>query len=462
MTDGIAGRGMTDSLAVKRIGIFGHVGNGNLGDEAIFSVVIQNIRSRYPSAEICCFTINPDDTRRRHKLAAFPIRKRARPDAPETEQGRAPENSWAARPGGGPSALSERIKNRLKAVPWIYPLLRKAPRIFHALKATLQEPGFLLQCYRNLKGVDLLIIAGSQQLIDYVAGGAWGHPYTLFKWVLLAKARKTKVAFVSCGAGPIRSVLGGFFIRTALSVAQYRSYRDEASRKCVAELGVARTDPVFPDLVYSLRVDDTAFPGNAPASARPVVGINPLPFLEPRYWVGGSAQNYEIYTRKLADFASWLIQRGHDVLFFPTQLCGDPPVIDDIRSLMHQSDIPDVEKHVIDYPVRSFDDLVSAISMTDTVVATRFHGVVVSYLLNRPVLGIAYAIKTNDLMEQMGQGEFALDILRLEPKSLQEQFLALESRKATIKTALAERIAAHRQALDVQYDRVFRLLQQDS
>ena len=46
------------------------------------------------------------------------------------------------------------------------------------------------------KGIDLLIIAGSQQLIDYI-GGPWAHSYTLFKWTLLAKAVNAKVAFVA-------------------------------------------------------------------------------------------------------------------------------------------------------------------------------------------------------------------------------------------------------------------------
>jgi polysaccharide pyruvyl transferase WcaK-like protein len=164
----------------------------------------------------------------------------------------------------------------------------------------------------------------------------------------------------------------------------------------------------------------------------------------------------------LADFALWLIQRGYAILFFPTQLRVDPPVIEDIRVLMNQSGIPDIEKNIIDYPVHSFDDLTSAISMTEMIVATRFHGVVLSYILNKPVLGIAYAVKTNELMEQMGQGEFALDILRLELKSLKEQFIVLESQKTTIKKKLAQRISAYRQALDVQYDQVFRLLQWDS
>jgi len=152
---------------------------------------------------------------------------------------------------------------------------------------------------------------------------------------------------------------------------------------------------------------------------------------------------------------------GYAVLFFPTQLRADPPVIDDIRNLMKKSGIPHLEEKVIDYSVHSFDDLMSAISMTDVVVATRFHGVVLSYILNKPVLGIAYAEKTNDLMEQMGQGEFAQDILQFELKLLQEQFIIIESQKTAIKAKLAQRISTHRQALDVQYDQVFRLLQYD-
>lgn len=446
---------MSGPRAVSRIGVFGHVGNGNLGDEAIISVVIQNIKRRYPSAEICCFTFNPEDTRGRHNIAAFPIRRIDR-----TQEGAKPDDrgQFSTQESKWSSKLLGQVKIRLKTVPLVYLFLKKIQKIWHVLRASLKEPGFLLQCYRNLKGVDLLIIAGSQQLIDYVVGGPWGYPYTIFKWVLIAKAQKTKVAFVSCGAGPIQSPLGRFFIRTSLSLANYRSYRDEVSRKCIEQLGVFGHNPVFPDLVYGLCVKERA-PDAHSSIAQPVVGINPLPFSDPQYWVGGSARNYEIYIREIANFALWLIQRGYAVLFFPTQLRVDPPVIEDIRIYMNKSSTLDIEKHIIDYPIHSFDDLTSAISMTDMIIATRFHGVVFSYLLNKPVLGIAYANKTNDLMEQMGQAEYALDILQFELKSLQERFISLESRKTAIKREIAQRILTHRQALDVQYDQVFRLLE---
>lgn len=450
---------MADSLSAKRIGVFGHVGIGNLGDEAIFSAVIQNIKSRYPSAEICCFTINPEDTRERHKTAAFPIRRidktPARAAPQKKDQVIVQENKQA-------STLLGKVKSGLKAVPFVYIFLKQIPEIFQVLRAILKEPGFLLQCRRNLKGVDLLIVAGSQQLIDYAGGGPWGHPYTLLKWSLIARTQKTKLAFVSSGAGPIQTWLGGFFIRSALSLADYASYRDEVSRRCVEQLGVMGRKPVVPDLAYSLFASPTSPDASRPDIAKPIVGINPLPFLQSHFWgVGGSASTYEIYIRKLADLALWLIRRGNAVLFFPTQLRGDPPVIEEIRVLMNKSGVPDVEKNIINYPVHSFDDLRSALSMADLIIATRFHGVVLSYLFNKPVLGIAYAKKTSDLMEQMGQGEFATDILSFELESLQEKFMVLEAQQAAIKTKLARQLSAQRQALDVQYDQLFSLLQRD-
>jgi polysaccharide pyruvyl transferase WcaK-like protein len=446
---------MSGTREVRRIGVFGHVGNGNLGDEAIVSVVIQNIKRRYPSAEICCFTLNPEDTRERHNIAAFPIRRIDR-----TQEGATPDDrgQFSTQESKWSSKLLGQVKIRLKSFPLVYFFLKKIQKIWHVIGASLKELRFLLQCYRNLNGVDLLIIAGSQQLIDYIEGGPWGHPYTIFKWVLIAKFQKTKVAFVSCGAGPIQSSLGRCFIRTSLSLADYRSYRDEVSRKCIEQLGVLGHNPVFPDLAYSVCVKERV-PDAHPSIAQPIVGINPLPFLDPQYWVGASDRNYKIYVREIANFALWLIQRGYAVLFFPTQLRADPPAIEDIRIYMNKSSTLDIEKHIVDYPIQSFEDLTSAISMTDMIIATRFHGVILSYLLNKPVLGIAYANKTNDLMEQMGQAEYALDILQCELNSLQQRFISLESRKTAIKREIAQRIWGHRQALDVQYDRVFRLLE---
>ena len=77
---------MAASSSVKRIGILGHVGIENLGDEATVAAVIQNIRLRYPNAEIYGFTSKPADTQKRHKIRSFPIRMESAHVAPVEQE----------------------------------------------------------------------------------------------------------------------------------------------------------------------------------------------------------------------------------------------------------------------------------------------------------------------------------------------------------------------------------------
>lgn len=437
---------MANLRLVKKIGVFGHVGNKNLGDEAIIAAVIQNIRRRHPGAEIYAFTLHPDDTQERHKVTAFPIR-------------RVDNDSRLRRPGPKTqSSLSEKIRRRSKQFPLTYAFLRAINKCIRLFWNSLRELGFLVKCAKNLIGLDLLIIAGSNQLFDYW-GGPWGFPYTLFKWSIIARALGTKVAFLSVGAGPINSSLGKFFIKHSLSLASYRSYRDESSRRLIEKIGFSGENGVFPDLVFSLQIAG-ARPASAQTRRTPIVGINPMPFFDQRYWPEDNAERYGSYVRKLACFTSWLIHRGYMVLFFPTQLRADPPVIKDIRLIMKDNGTANSEQRIIDRTIYSFEDLVSVISMTDIVFATRFHGVLLAYLLNKPVLGIAYWKKTEELMSQMGQSDYVLDVNRFELDSLKRRFISLESKTEIIKREIQSRNLDQKYTLDRQYDRVLGLLEE--
>jgi polysaccharide pyruvyl transferase WcaK-like protein len=79
-------------------------------------------------------------------------------------------------------------------------------------------------------------------------------------------------------------------------------------------------------------------------------------------------------------------------------------------------------------------------------------------LLNKPVLGIAYALKTRELMAQMGQEDYALDIFQIDVEMVKERFIALEARQKEIKDEISRRLASHRQALARQYEEVFGLI----
>src|SRR5262245_29962853 len=279
---------------MKRIGILGHVGNKNLGDEAIIAAVIQGMRRRLCDAQFCGFTSNPDDTTGRHGIEAFPIRRGdSRPDS-----SRVTRVSPARAPG--------RLKAALRRVPLLYATLAFLRDAAVALRGGRAEVWFLIRCYRALKGLDLLIVAGSQQLSDNI-GGPWAFPYTLFKWSWLARLAGVRVAYLSVGAGPINSPLSRWLVRSALATARYRSYRDVGSQRLIAKIGGPAHGPVIPDLVHGLELAVRARQAFRRV-AGPVVGINPMPFADPRFWHDADTMRYQHYLETLADFARWLIE----------------------------------------------------------------------------------------------------------------------------------------------------------
>ncbi len=440
---------MAASGIQRKIGVFSHGGTKNLGDEALLAAVIQNIRARIPGANLIGFTINPDDTQHRHGIPAFPIRRLQKSSpAPVVAPVSAtvPVSTAVGPPAAG-------FKESLKRIPGLAALVRAARALLRTSASVFAEPKFLLDSYRRLKKVELLLVAGSQQLNDGY-GGAWGFPFTLYKWSLLARLTGTKVAILSVGAGPINSPLSKFFFKRVLKTVSYRSYRDAISSRLAASMGVKGFHPVYPDLVYSLRLPDP-IPEPRPLG-RVVVGTNPVPFFDGRYWPVPNPALYQSYVAKMARFAQWLDSSGHAILFFPTQARADVLTILDIRQAMNGSG--NSQNLLLPRPIHGLEDLVSEISRADLVVANRYHGILISLALGKPVLGIAYHEKSRALLEQVGQGEYVLNIAEFEVEDLIAKFRSLEANAPAVRNQIADHMAPLRQALDEQYDNVFALI----
>ena len=455
-----------DLPVIKRFALLAHSGKGNLGDEATMAAAIRNISLRQPGAEIEAFTLNPEDTRERHQVRAHPIRRPRAPIPPPTEnrepspavsadriKGRLKESSVIHSVLRGPAASADRIKQGLKQFPLIHTVLRGLRDGVLAVPACFSDLAFLFQSSRRLKGADLLVVVGGGQLGDYF-GGAWGFPYTILRWSLLARLRGAQVAFLSVGAGPIGSPLSRTFFRWALSMARYRSFRDEGSRRLIESLGVPTENHVFPDLVHGLPVEESN--GRSRGAAR-VIGINPLPFHDSRYWAEDDPDVYRRYVEKLASFAAWLIEAGHRVILFPTQVVADVPVVHDVEELV-QSRLRSLAPEYLDCPpVQSLDDLIAVTAKTDLVVASRFHGIVISLLMNKPVIGLSYDRKTNELMTDVGMGDYVSDIDGFETNWLVSRFERLWGEADAAVDRVRSRRAAYQAALDDQYDLLFGL-----
>lgn len=437
---------VTPSALKRKIGILGHFGTKNLGDEAIVASLIQNIRSRYPNAEIVCFSTRPQDTEQRHGVAAFPVRRMDKP----------PDSSPQAFSSESGIRLMSRVKAGIKKVPFIYASLKASYNAARRAASAVEEVGFLRKSARSLKGTELLLIAGSQQLSDHY-GGPWGFPYTLLKWSLLARSRGTRIAFVGLGAGPIGSPLSRFFLRRALSLASYRSYRTAASRALIGPIHGAINDPVMPDSAYSMHVSHAQAARRI--SVQPVVGINPVPYYDGRYWHESNPAIYAAYVQKMAHFVDWLIERGYKIWLFPTQLVADPLVITDIKAAMKAAAGRVPGDCFVDWPVTGLEDLVTSMASSDFIVANRFHGVIIPFLLGKPVLALAYHKKTQELMAQMGLAQYALDTGTFDVESMMQRFLSLEAERENLAHQIVRKARDHRRMLDAQYDSLFDLLE---
>jgi polysaccharide pyruvyl transferase WcaK-like protein len=437
----------TEQSRVPRIGIFGHVGNQNLGDEAIIAAVIQNIRERVPDVDITGFTIRPDDTRARHNISAFPIRRGG-----VIGEEHAASASAAGTDTGG---FRRRIKLMLGRVAVLYRLLTRVRDLASTLAAAVAELRFLGQSYKRVRKVDLLLMAGSGQITDFF-GGTWGFPFTIFKWTVLARCAGVKVAFLNVGAGPIKSRTSRFLLRTSLRLASYKSFRDISSKQLVEGIGVRGENPVVPDLAYSLGPYWRETGPRRPTQR--VVGINPIPYFDHRYWPEHDPAVYADYVQKMAGWAKWLIEAGDEVILFPTQLRADPPVIADVERLLRSEVTLDAGQRVSTASVANFDELVTVLRRTDVVCAARFHGVLISYLVGKPVVGVAYHPKTLDLMAAVGESSFGVNIANLNLDELKARFILLAADLGASRKRIMRGVTAHKHALAEQYERILALL----
>ena len=296
----------------KKIGILDHMGYGNLGNTAIQEAMIANIKRRLPNALLFGFTLNPDDTRKRHNIESYPIRW-SYPGRNDSE-------------AGGPIAIGQNLTMSLKSVLKRFPLLYGFGKPIYNF---LQEIAHLISSYKILRSLDLLIISGAGQLMDSW-GGPWSHVYNVFKFSFLAKLSNTTLFILNEGAGPLEHPLSKFFARWSVRLAEYTSFRDAESQALLSDLGDKTKTHVYPDTAYALDLRDY-IKDSLPVTSMPVVGLNPMAFCDPRIWPREDYSVYRRYLDKLASFCSWLLAQHYRLQLFTTSISVDQYAIEDLE-----------------------------------------------------------------------------------------------------------------------------------
>jgi polysaccharide pyruvyl transferase WcaK-like protein len=395
----------------KTVALFGMFGVGNLGNECTLQAILLNLRRFLPNAQVRCICGGPHETALSCNVPAFAIR----------------------------DILLPPLDNRT---------LRLLRRLFLGIFIDL---GRWAKVIKKLAGTHMLVMTGTGMLSD-VGISAFGLHYDILRWSIAAKLCRCKLLFVSVGVGPIRHPLSNFFVKTALRLADYRSYRDIFSKSFVEGMGIApKVDAVYPDLAFSLPAGmlPTA---RARDRRKTVIGIGLITY----DWSCATARAYRDYVAKVATFVRWLTEHNYTVRILIGDVVYDHRVRQDLRAFLERSGLRYEDGQIIDEPARSVDELLSQLAGTDIVVASRFHNVLLALMLRKPVVAISFHEKVDSLMKAMGMTQFRQDIENVDVNQLIEQLAALEESSKSIKCELERKSELYRGNLEEQYENIFK------
>jgi polysaccharide pyruvyl transferase WcaK-like protein len=401
------------AIPPQRIGLFGLFGSGNTGNDGSLEAMLVFLRQARPDAEIVCICAA-------QRGAAVRI---------------AQALNVAAIPFGIPppdNRLLRTIDRLLLSLP------RRIPSLVRAIWQT--------------RRLDALVIPGTGILDDFWEGPL-NMPLTLFVWCLAARLCGTRIAFVSIGAGPIDHAISRWLMRSAIAMAQYRSYRDTISKDFMESIGFnTLTDAVYPDLAFKLRAPAPARRLTGQARSRTVpltVGVGVMTY---RGWRKDPTRGptvYEAYLDKLTTFVLSLLDRGHPLRILMGDDTDRRAVADlSARVVRGRPDLP--QDRLRAEPTSSLQDLMRQIAETDIVIATRFHNVVCALKLGRPTVSIGYAQKNDALMAEMGLSNFCQHIDNLDVELLIEQFTQLITDRNFYERRIKEMNFIYQERLDCQ------------
>lgn len=319
-----------------RIGIVGNYGNNNNGDEAILAGIIEQVKDFYKigNEEITVFSNNPPQTSNRYGVKAAPLYYK-RSSATMTFMETVKKNS---------------------------PLIRE---------------------------LDLLIIGGGGILMDF-----YNREAQLFgSYGLMAKWNKVPYIIYACGAGPINSSVGKWFIRKLVNGAESASVRDPKSKKLLQSIGVTADLDIIGDPSFALEAAERRPYGGRVRR----VGVTVVPYYSLAYWPEANDVKYESYVKGMADNLDRLLE-GRDIrlTFFSTKYPHDVDVSVEIWNRMKQKDKVDVIEDNL-MPA----DILRISGQQDLVIGTRLHSVYLSLNAGTPVVGIAYHHKVKDFMDMV-------------------------------------------------------------
>ncbi|MEY6432071.1 polysaccharide pyruvyl transferase family protein [Thioalkalicoccus limnaeus] len=392
------------------IALFGIFGADNFGNDGSLVAMLNHLRATCEGVRVSAICTYPHIVEARHGVPAIPIR-----EALEYRR----SSSFAMR-------LLHRVFVRL---PW--------------------DVRAWVRCVLYMREVNLLVIPGTGILDDYAVSPG-DLPYGLFRWCVAARLAGAKVLFVSVGAGPITHPTSRWLMRAAARLADYRSFRDQISKDFMTSLGLdTRRDRVYPDLTFSLPPPTPRL--HVGVSREPsVIGVGVMAFYG---WANDPVRGevtFSLYVNKIADFVVWLLGCGYSVRLILGER-GDAVAADFIIRRA-KSLVGCIEGKLIWSAQTSVEAVLAEISLSDMLVATRFHNLVWGVLLDKPMISLGYLPRHAALMRDVGLEKYCQQIEDFELRILIEHFNEVRDDWCRLENRVRQKRLEYQWWLQQQYD----------
>lgn len=403
-------------MSRRKIALYGHFGSGNIGNDSSLEAAIGNIRRHAPDAELVCICNGPEEISRRFGIEAIPI------DTVRTRQIK-PQSDW----------LLTRLARRVQRVSL--------------------EAGFFLWARRWFRSVDMFIVVGTGAVDDMAVQRPWHAPFDLYKWCKGARLGGAKVVFMSVGVGPIVNPTSRALMLRALRLSHRRTYRETAAIEYLRRYGFdVSGDALYPDLVFGLEMQGRESPRPAGGPVR-CVGLGLINYRGWKHDADGEPL-FHAYIDKMKAFLRWLLEQGHEVRLLVGD-ATDAPAVEEMQGFLEDELHGAFRNRVTAEPIPDLDALFRQIGKTDVVVASRFHNLLCSLLLKRPVVSVGYHEKNDLLLAGFGLREYCQHIDSFTVETLIEHFRRCVADSAGIAARVEERLSDYRAQLDAQFADLF-------
>lgn len=328
-----------------KIGIVGNYGNNNNGDEAILAGILEQVKENYsiPAENIVVFSNNPPQTSNRFGVESAPL-----------------------------------YYKRSSAVMTAIETIRKNRSIVREL--------------------DMLIIGGGGILMDF-----YNREAQLFgSYGYMAKRGKVPYIIYGCGAGPITSTTGKFFIRRLVNHAESASVRDPKSRDLLKKIGVRKNVQIVGDPSFALPSQTNEKSQDRIRN----IGVTVVPYYNLAYWPEANDIKYESYVQGMAENLDALAgEKDVHIHLFSTKYPHDVDVTVDVFNRMQNQECVTVNKENL-----SPEEIIRISSEQDLLIGTRLHSVYLAVNAETPVMAISYHHKVADFMDMMNMNDRTIQI----------------------------------------------------